>query len=462
MKKSLIIIPLLGLFWSCKNQNEVLPSSKSTTLKSNKLKTFSAVDGQYELLGFGYDVTGVYGNSNSSTFQVIDVAKLNTVFPGRVVTSLNKTQNGVVSTGDQAFSYSQSLSGKLTATANVGVFGGTIKASYSDANSFNSQYIYGSYSLMIQQKSLKFNADLATLKQYLTANFLYDIQNNTPQYIVSHYGTHVLSNIILGAKLQLMYQSQTSSTDRKTAADAGLQVSVKQVFNLDAGFTYTANSTTKNFSQNLHYITYGGDPSKALIGQIAFNQSSPTINVAAWQNSSTVANAELIDIDANGLIRISDLIPDAAKAAAVSTYIDQYLTSQQVSLLPAQVYEFYNNSLNKHAYNLNPNLGSPGWYQNGTPYKAFTTSYKGDVPVYQFFNPNTNDHVLTTNSNPGWTGYRYDGIICYAYTRQVPGTVTIYEFYNVQGDHLYSQNINAVAQYPGWKYDGIPFYAFPN
>lgn len=465
MKKFLLIVPLLGMLWSCKKQDDTI--QKNAQKSANTLQTNSSGDGAYDLLGFGYDVTKEFANSNSSKAQVLNIAALDLQNPGRVIPGNNKTQYGQASYGESAQSLSSSISTKLTATSGLAVFKSTLNLSYSSTDAFSSKYIYGSYNLIVQQKSWKLNADNSILQNYLSPVFLQDLQNPgmTAAQLVSNYGTHVLSNIILGGKLQVMFQSQTSSTSRSVAASAGLQAGIGSLFNLNANLDANQTNASSNFSQTFSYVTHGGDPSKGLVGQITFNQSTPTINIADWQNSCNPQNAELIDIDKDGLIPLYDLIPDAygALKAAVRSYITQYLIDNQTQVLPAEIYEFSNGSINKHAYNTNPNMGNIaiGYKIIATPFKGYYAPYPGTVPVYQFYNPSNLDHVLTTNRNPGWAGYNYDGIIFYTPLASTPGAVPVYEFTYPTGDHVYNPDLHAIDPFPGWKYNGQPFYVFP-
>ncbi|RXM49599.1 hypothetical protein, partial [Chryseobacterium sp. CH25] len=41
--------------------------------------------------------------------------------------------------------------------------------------------------------------------------------------------------------------------------------------------------------------TRGGDPSKSLVGELNLDQTNPKINISSWQNSSTPANAVLVE-----------------------------------------------------------------------------------------------------------------------------------------------------------------------
>lgn len=330
MNKKLLFIPVLGILWSCSKQKELKPIASEDQNPGKKLEVKSARDGQWDLLGFGYDVTGEYANSNSTTFPVIDIAKLNTVEPTRIITNLNTTRNSLSAYGESAQAYSYDISTKLKATAGFSLFKGELTAAYSSSNSFNSKFIYGSYSIIIQQKEIKFNATPLLLQSYLTPTFAHDITVLSAQQIVDQYGAFVLTDVILGAKLEITYQSETTSSDRKSAASAGLDASVGSVFSTNINVNTNHTQSSSNFNQYLHYVTHGGDPTKGLVNTIELNSNTPKVDFTDWQNSTNFQNAELVDINSSGLVPIYQLIADVNKAAAVKTYVDQYLKAHQV------------------------------------------------------------------------------------------------------------------------------------
>ncbi|MEO6977476.1 MAG: hypothetical protein ABI113_03825, partial [Mucilaginibacter sp.] len=303
-------------------------------------------------------------------------------------------------------------------------------------------------------------------------------------YIVAHYGTHVLVDIMLGATLNITYRSETRNSSRYSASAIGIKASVSHIFSVsinDSTSTST-NDINKNFNQTLSAVTHGGDPAQSVIATIPLDGSQvQPINITPWQNSCTDANAELVNIGQNGLIKLSDLIIDPTKKAALSAYIDTYLANGQVHLLPTIAYEFYNSTKGKHYYNIDQNNYQlyPGYAPNSQPFKVYATALVAGsaIPVYQFYNSATDDRRLTTNRNPGWAGYNYDGVLFYGNPTNVPGTVPVFEFdyrtpkTNGPGgrpiigqwneDHFYSTNRNANTG-TSYTYTGQPFYVYPN
>ncbi|MGY0039820.1 MAC/perforin domain-containing protein [Pedobacter sp. NJ-S-72] len=171
-------------------------------------------------------------------------------------------------------------------------------------------------------------------------SFIADAQKSTPQNIVARYGTHVLSNIVLGGKISFLYRSETKNTDRIKAAMAGINMPLAKIFGITADINTDSKESLKNYSQSINYKTVGGDPTISLIGQIPIGKDLPVINVTSWQSSVTIENSQLIDIRSNGLIPIYELIPDAGKRSLVKAYVEKYILNSQISSSPEPIINF--------------------------------------------------------------------------------------------------------------------------
>src|SRR4051812_10061104 len=101
MKKNYAFITLItaaSIFGSCsKEKLNVKADGQSSTNQTN-----SSGDGALDLLGYGYNVTGEYGNSSAATYKIIDVDRLKIDFPNRVETDLSKKQEGKMYTAENA------------------------------------------------------------------------------------------------------------------------------------------------------------------------------------------------------------------------------------------------------------------------------------------------------------------------------------------------------------------------
>jgi len=470
MKKTKIILLWLAFITilnSCKKNESPTVSS----VKGNS--TLSARDGVWDLLGYGYDATGEYGHSISSKFSIIDVVKLKTDYATRVETDLSARKGGEVVAGENAVSYLSGISNKIgvsmtkseTDTAKIPMFKGSFDKFGENSNLFSSKYVYSSYYLKIQQKRVKINATNALLMQYLTPTFIADVQNSSPAYLVSQYGTHVLKDIILGAKLSIQYRSETTKTDRKDAAQKGIEFNILGIFGFKTSSTSNTQAVSENFSYKLIYETIGGNPAASLSGTVTGATTPTPVPTSAWENSSTVQNSELIDIAPGGLIPIYDLISDPVKSLAVKNYVRAYLLANMPTLVyePVPVYLHYASSIFDHALSTEPSEYYPGWSNLKISFKAHKTQVPGTVPIYSFYHANWKAHFYAYDMGPSsWSGMAYTGIAFYLPNTNVPGTIPVYEWYrDAIHDWLFDPSPSAKTGQAGWQNKGTAFYAYP-
>lgn len=466
----------LTLFiYSCSTdyQTEPQTATESPVSSINKTKNtarlLTAGDGLFDVLGCGYNVVGEFANSNSAGFRVIDVAKFKAENPERFMEEFPNSTEYSEEYGENAEAYSKMVSNKLSITAGFKLFGKTLSASYSSSltstNKFDGKYIYSSYNLTIKQKRMRFNTTNNVLMNYLTPEFVADLNTYTPAQLVNTYGTHVLLDIYTGAKMDVVFQSETTNTDRVSASRIGIKAGIKDVFSIDNQVDIDITSSSKNFSRKLSYKTRGGDPSKALVGQLSLDQTVPKINITDWQNSSTKNNSVLVDFGVNnvnnqsGMVYLYDLVSDPVKKANLKVYIDQYLLNNQVNMeyISVPIYRYYTTT-SDHYYTIST-ITPPYYVPEGIEFYAFSYKTPNTVPIYMYYSPSLKDHFYTTSSVTP-SNYVSEGIGFYAYQNQVSNTVPIYRYYRsfrTYGDHFYSRSSVTPVNYVS---EGIEFYAF--
>lgn len=459
-KQFLFCLSTISILFLAGCSTEELNNEGTLKKTDHSVQNKTAGDGIYDILGHGYNAAGEYANANSAGFKVVDINRFATEQASRLVAENTFSQEYVEEYGENAESYSKMVSTKIDVTANVPLFKKTISVAFNSAvttnNKFDAKYIYGSYNLLIKQRRLRFNATSNMLGDYLTPEFLQDLQNKTPKQIVQDYGTHVTVDIYTGAKMDVIFQSETSNESRDRAARIGVKVGMKNIFDVDVTNDVNTTESNKNYSKKLTYRTRGGDPSKGLIGELNLDQSNPKINIASWQNSSTPSNSVLVDFGGNGLVLIYNLIKDSAKKAQLKTYVDQYLIDNKVYLdyKTVSIYRYYN-SHGDHYYTQSATAPS-GYYSEGIEFNAFAFKALSSVPIYMFYNTNSGDHYYT-QSPVTPSGYQSEGIAFYAHSTQVSNSVPIYMYYNRYGDHFYTKSASTPG---GYNSEGIWFYAY--
>lgn len=332
MKKKLLYLLLVaGTVASCK-KTEVEQTEKIFDKKSEvPVRLMSAGDGQWDLLGFGYDVTKDFANSNSSTYPIVDVEKLRLENITSVISSGAEASQNDFEVGENVEEFSRKITQKATLTGGAGLlFKGTIDYNFSVENKWSSTYIYGLYNMKVIKRRVYMMHDLDLLKRYLHPKFLSDIDNFSPAELVDLYGTHVLTDIRLGGKLELLYQAETTHSNRTVAAGAGTETSFAKVFGVSVSGTYDQSSVKNNFNQKATARTIGGNSEQTISGITIGSDGRPsaTINVSGWASGVTDSNAELVDI--NRAIPIYDLISNTTKREAVRSYVEQYLLNNQI------------------------------------------------------------------------------------------------------------------------------------
>ncbi len=283
--------------------------------------------GVYNALGYGYNVLGEYASENSVASPIIDIEKFKTEESSRLSEENILSQEYKEYYGEDAVAFSKIISGRVSATEKFKVFGQTIPFSSAIISNkkYDPVYIYGSYNLIVKQKRFRINATSELLSNYLTAGFIKDIEEKTPEQIVKDYGTHVAVDIYTGSALNMIFQAKTTNPNRESAARAGVKKAINGSNEIDA------IEASKNYAKKLFYKTRGGDKSLAMAGIYNLDKITPTIDYSNWQNTTTKENSVLVDFGNNGLIFIYDLVKTPVKKAELKSYIDQYLTDNQVA-----------------------------------------------------------------------------------------------------------------------------------
>ncbi|NQX40650.1 MAC/Perforin domain-containing protein [Pedobacter steynii] len=471
MKRFPLLFSVLLILWSCKKANVPAdqPDLKSDVSKQANVQLRS--NPTWNLLGYGYNVTGEYAKSTSARGQIINIQALKNAHPSAVEEEIFLNEDFSAELGGNSIEVSKGLTFKAGLdSVNIKAFKGSFTAAYQDSTYKSSKYIFAKYNLKKIQKRLYLIAPLTLLQSYLDPGFVSAIQSQTPAYIVQNYGTHFMKDILLGGRLEAFYEAQTSNSNRRNAAGGGLEISVLKIFGFSAGYSTITSEAASNFSQKLHYNVVGGTVSvETKTVSIDPNSTVIPVDISNWKNSVTPSSSTLIEFNnpypgAEPLIPIYELIANPAKKAAVKSYIEQYLINNRVKIDPESVYENYCASISDHIYTLNPNenLQYNGWVHHGAAFKAFASQVPGTVPVFESYNDSWYMHHYAQNQyeTSGWPGFVNNGmgwVKFYAYKTQVAGTVPVYQ-YRANRDYVYSTNGNL----SGMILEGVAFYAIPN
>lgn len=339
MKKLFLFMSWVMLILSgCADEDIIERNSPSFPQSVN---TRSAGDGVYDILGYGYDITGPYLDTKSSRAIVFDTNKLlekGLITPYKLEESRFRYSSGKDVIG---FTTNMSSSLQMSTPGILKVIGGaSLNIAFGGNSHYNSDYSFAYCTQQYIDSRYRISeADINVLKTCLTKQFIERLSTYTPEQIVEEYGTHVLKDIYLGAKFEVYYMAKSTSSSKKESINAGLGASLFSLFKMDGKFQYDESLAITNKEQSLYYFTIGGDPAVGVQGSLN-PENSPSIDIGKWMASVKSSTPKFIDVDNNSqsFIPIYELVTDPTKKQTLKAYIDNYIKSKEVcsiSLYPS-------------------------------------------------------------------------------------------------------------------------------
>lgn len=339
MKKLFLFMSWVMLILSgCADEDIIERNSPSFPQSVN---TRSAGDGVYDILGYGYDITGPYLDTKSSRAIVFDTNKL--LEKGLITPYKLEESRFRYSSGKDVIDFTTNMSSSLQMSTPgiLKVIGGaSLNIAFGGNSHYNSDYSFAYCTQQYIDSRYRISeADINVLKTCLTKQFIERLSTYTPEQIVEEYGTHVLKDIYLGAKFEVYYIAKSTSSSKKESINAGLGASLFSLFKMDGKFQYDESLAITNKEQSLYYFTIGGDPAVGVQGSLN-PENSPSIDIGKWMASVKSSTPKFIDVDNNSqsFIPIYELVTDPTKKQTLKAYIDNYIKSKEVcsiSLYPS-------------------------------------------------------------------------------------------------------------------------------
>ena len=339
MKKLFLFMSWVLLILSgCADEDIIERNSPSFPQSVN---TRSAGDGVYDILGYGYDITGPYLDTKSSRAIVFDTNKL--LEKGLITPYKLEESRFRYSSGKDVIDFTTNMSSSLQMSTPgiLKVIGGaSLNIAFGGNSHYNSDYSFAYCTQQYIDSRYRISeADINVLKTCLTKQFIERLSTYTPEQIVEEYGTHVLKDIYLGAKFEVYYMAKSTSSSKKESINAGLGASLFSLFKMDGKFQYDESLAITNKEQSLYYFTIGGDPAVGVQGSLN-PENSPSIDIGKWMASVKSSTPKFIDVDNNSqsFIPIYELVTDPTKKQTLKAYIDNYIKSKEVcsiSLYPS-------------------------------------------------------------------------------------------------------------------------------
>ncbi|MDA3898899.1 MAG: MAC/perforin domain-containing protein [Spirochaetes bacterium] len=310
-------------------------SCESDTGETDKDKTKEITSDDIAIvIGHGYDITGRYAYSPEIKEAVLDFAKLSEA--GLVKEDTNLAEGNFKSTsGSTITEYQKSLAISASASASVGVpgagFSAEVGAHFNREKYENSQYSFATSTSKITKTShfVEGRRDPSQLTDYVSAQFLKDLDLLSGEELINKYGTDVMLGGIWGARLDyhLSVKKKTESSGIDVGAYAEARASATfGVVEAGGGATASVDSTYSEYFETSSVETttnaYGGSPE--------FAQSVHTEgNYDEWIKSIE-ANPIWCDYYPESLVPIYEFITDLEKKEEISQAYRLYLQDKEI------------------------------------------------------------------------------------------------------------------------------------
>mgnify|MGYP000916631429 CR=1 FL=1 len=289
------------------------------------------------VIGFGYDVSGKYANSQQIKSAVLDHDAL--LRAGQIKRDLNilYSEFSTIS-GTEIHSYQEHLATDIIVGVSVGV---PSAASFSAevGNRFDkTQYESSSYAFATSTSRINKDAyyvvdkkSPASLKNYISSGFAADLVALNADLLIDKYGTHVMLGGIWGARLDysITAKKKTGQTGKsignyvKVSAEAtikGVQLGVTNSTAVKTSFAEEFETSSLDHKT----IAYGGDAEYAQAVHDSFDYSK-------WIDSID-ANPVWFDYYNESLQPIYEFITDETKKAEVKAAFDAYLDGKKIQV----------------------------------------------------------------------------------------------------------------------------------
>lgn len=343
MKNFALLFVMASFFVSCSEQKLPEQTFNSNTYKitisdSTTLDAQVANAATYNLLGYGYDATGYFFNSVSGKAKVLEIEKLIEVHPGNFSYGYPMGHYSTTKAGLTATELVKALSKEtddyfrpISDNSKFNMFCGHLTASFDKSTLTSNESVFGFYEEYILMRQYSYFDVVDSLANYLTEAFKTDIQNETPEYILGKYGTHALTGVALGGKIQVMYKSNIPTGDKIWLSTVGLTKAVQLVMGHSMHFTLS-DQDFANLNQEVSVNTTGGIRMNPWSGQVTRDtMTTPVVNIAPWLESIE-SNMSLISVPSGHMIPIYELVGDEAKRTALRNAYDAYFEKSKSGL----------------------------------------------------------------------------------------------------------------------------------
>lgn len=276
----------------------------------------------------------------------------------------------------------------------------------------------------------------------------------------------------MGGRYKLMYRSVIThtkdATHKKTTVASGLKTALFGIgFSLNISRTVQTDESLVKDNQNKELFVqfYGGNGTSL---KYDLEKGMPTgVDVQSWENSVSLSNACLTNINWKETYPIYDFISDPVKKEEIKQAVEKYIKASQlhiIELLPLYLYcHLDGNHYTTTTDNIADNF--PGYLYYGIEGYVLKNPAPGTVPLYQYYNHEYFDHYTTDIYNISGGSWTPLGITGYVYQKSNIETIPLYDYFNQYNkrnfDHYTTTDPHIAQNFQGWTMQHISGYIYP-
>lgn len=483
MKKNYWLLSLiLAICYSCSEFDDfpVEPISESSLLSTTR----AAGDEKYDVVGYGYDVTSEYLHPLSVKSAVLNVEKYKKDYPERLDPSTASYGYDRMYYGYSSADYVKDITTETKATYTMSYgnekdtvfFSNTItnNAYLKTEYSYSSKYSFASLDLVRNLKHIYFNDEISRLSQYLSDSFKEDLERLSPDRVVERYGTHVLTDIIIGGRYKLIFRSvitkaKDTSTKRKTVS-SGFKSSLDGIgvsYNLEHIDTVDESLVKDNQHKELYVMFYGGSGTNL---KYDLEKGMPTtIDIQSWEKSLSLANSCLNEINWKETYPIYEFIFDPIKKEQIKDAVKRHIAASQLNILELlPLYSYYHDEDRDHCVTTDPDIVENyyGWRFLRVEGYILKNQLSNTHVLHDYYCEQLWDHYLTTipDIHLKYPVYKQRPPLGYIYKNSNIDLVPLYEYYhNGDENHYTTTRTDIIQNYSGWirLIPAISGYVYP-
>lgn len=353
-------------------------------------------------------------------------------------------------------------------------FSQSITNTFTSEYSRSTKYSFASLDAIRNTKYIRINDEVSDISKYLSNEFTEDLKNLSADRIVERYGTHVLTDFVIGGRYKLIFRSviakQMDSSTKRKAVESSFELSLKKIgfsVNVENSTQIDESLTVENQAKELYILFYGGNGTNL---KYDLEKGMPTgVDIQGWENSVKLGNVNLTQINWEETYPIYEFIQDPIKKQEIKMAVERHIEQAQLKtleLLPLYTYsggDFAPSDISTTTTYI------PDYALNKLEYiegYVLKEQLEGTVPLYYYWTSYFNYTTTKDDISP----YISKGIIGYVYASPytADNLCPLYEYYKLEGipptkRYRTSTMSNIPEMDPIWHRDNhLSGYIYPN